>query len=277
MIDAGEFEAARPNLVAIGFRLLGSVHDAEDAVQTAWLRADGAVDVRNPGAWLTTVVTRICLDQLRARARRGELPLLAEDVPADALTADERYLQREQISRALLLVLDVLTPDQRVAYVLHEAFGLPFREIATVLGCTVDAAKQHASRARRRVAAATPPDTGEADRAVVDAFLTAASGGDVAAMVALMADDCVRSADPSLVPPGVPTTVRGARAVATETARFVDRIRAAVEVVVGGRTVRVIAPGGHPLARLEVRVEDGVVHRIVIARLQLETMVDLGF
>ena len=276
MIEADEFEAARPHLVAIAFRLLGSVHDAEDAVQTAWLRADGAVDVRNPEAWLTTVVTRICLDHLRARARRGEVPLRAEDVPAEAVAADERYLQRERVSRALLLVLDVLTPDQRVAYVLHEAFGLPFREIATVLGGTVDAAKQHASRARRRVSAATPPATGPADRAVVDAFLAAASGGDLAAMVALMAEDCERTVDPSLVPTTVPTTVRGARTVATETARFVDRIRAAVEVVAGRRTVRVIAPGGHPLARLDVHVEDGLVRRIVIARLDEETLVDLG-
>jgi RNA polymerase sigma-70 factor (ECF subfamily) len=264
-----DFVANRPQLIAVAFRLLGSIHDAEDAVQTAWLKACTADsrDIRNVGAWLTTVTTRICLDQLRARGRRGEQPLDPDALPADVVLADENYLQREHISRALMVVLDYLTPPQRVAYVLHDVFGVPFDDVALTLHTSVDSAKKHASRARRRIEHAQPPDAADdAARSVADAFLAAAAGGDFDRMLALMTIDCVRVVDPALVPPGTPAVVTGARAIAQETRYFADRIRASVPMVVDGKPIYVIAPGGRLFATLEIGIEGGRVSRIHIAR-----------
>ncbi|WP_067888249.1 sigma-70 family RNA polymerase sigma factor [Nocardia vaccinii] len=269
MVSDVEFEAARPQLTAVAFRLLGSVHDAEDAVQTTWIKAStgDATDVRNPAAWLTTVLTHVCLDQLRTRHRRREEPLLADMIPAEALAADESFLQRENISRALMVVLDHLTPPQRVAYVLHDLFDFPFREVARTLATSSDNAKKHASRARRRIERADPePATPTEASAVVEAFLDAAAGGDIDRMLALMTEDCVRAADPALVPPGAPPVVAGARAVAEETTLFADRIRAAVPMVIAGRATRVIAPGGHLLAFVDVTTRNGRVSRIDVVR-----------
>lgn len=269
MISTLVFEAARPQLTAVAFRLLGSIHDAEDAVQSTWIKASTAdpQDLRNPVAWLTTVASRVCLDVLRVRRNRGEEPLLADMLPADVISADECYLQRESISRALMVLLDRLTPDQRVAYVLHDLFDVPFREVAETLGTSPDNAKQHASRARRRIER-TEPAQGETavNGAVVEAFLAAAGGGDIDRMVALMADDCVRVVDPVLVPPGTPTSVTGAHIVAEETRLFSDRIRASAPMLVDNRPVRVIAPGGHLLAFIAVTVRQRRVARIDISR-----------
>ena len=278
MVPIAEFEAARPQLIAVAFRLLGSVHDAEDAVQTTWIKASTAeaVDVRNPAAWLTTVLTHVCLDQLRTRRRRGEEPLLADLIPAETLTADEQCLRRENISRALMVVLDRLTPPQRVAYVLHDLFDVPFREVAHTLGTSSDNAKKHASRARRRIEQADPAlVTTAEERAVVDAFLDAAAGGDIDRMLALMTDDCVRAADPALVPPGTPPVVSGARAVAEETRLFADRIRAAVPMTVAGRPAHVIAPGGHLLAVVAVTLRNRRVSRIDIVRPRPDTAISM--
>ncbi|KAB8162563.1 sigma-70 family RNA polymerase sigma factor [Streptomyces sp. 3MP-14] len=272
MVPLEEFEAARPQLTAIAFRLLGSVDDAEDAVQSTWIRAR-AVDadtLRNTAAWLTTVLTRVCLDQLRARQRRREEPLFADLIPDEALAADEQYLRRENISRALMVILARLTPSQRVAYVLHDLFDVPFLEVAGHLGTSRDSAKKHASRARERIAhraptSASPPAT-SVDSAVVDAFLAAAAGGDIGRVLALLADDCVRVVDETLVPPGTPTVVSGASAVAEETGRFADRIRASAPMRLAGERVHVVAPGGHPLAVVAVTTWDGRVARIDIAR-----------
>lgn len=270
MLPEADFDAARPQLTAVAFRLLGSIHDAEDAVQTTWLRATAADsgEVRNSAAWLTTVLTRVCLDHLRARARRPEEPLSADLVAADELAADEQYLRRESVSRALLVVLDRLTPTQRVAYVLHDLFDLPFRQIAETLNTTAENAKKQASRARRRIAA--PSTTAErdagADPAVVAAFLDAAGGGDLDRMIALMVEDCVRVADADLVPPGTAPTVTGARAIAEETVLFADRIRAAAPLLVDGRPAHVIAPGGHLLALIHVETRASLVSRVTISR-----------
>jgi len=264
-----DFVANRPQLIAVAFRLLGSIQDAEDAVQTAWLKASAVDprDIRNVGAWLTTVTTRICLDQLRARGRRGEQPLDADMLPADVVLADENYLQREHISRALMVVLDRLTPAQRVAYVLHDLFDVPFNEVALTLHTSVDSAKKHASRARRRIENTRPPDVAsDVARSVADAFLAAAAGADFDRMVALMTTDCVRVVDPALVPPGTAAMVAGARAIAEETTLFADRIRASVPMVVDGKPVYVIAPGGHLFATLEIGIEARRVSRIEIAR-----------
>jgi RNA polymerase sigma factor (sigma-70 family) len=146
-----EFEVARPRLRSLAHRILGSLEDADDAVQTAWLRAQAAeqTGIGNPAGWFTTVTARLCLDQLRSRERRGELPLLADAIPGDQLAADEEYLRREDVSRALLVLLSRLTAIQRVAYVLHDLFRVPFAEVAVVLDTTPTNAKKLASRARR--------------------------------------------------------------------------------------------------------------------------------
>ncbi|MBT3160924.1 sigma-70 family RNA polymerase sigma factor [Streptomyces sp. ZG43] len=268
MVAVADFEAARPQLTAMAFRFLGSIHDAEDAVQSAWIKASTAAvdDLRNPAAWLTTVLTRVCLDQLRMRQRRREEPLLTERLPAEALAADERYLNRENISRALMVVLDLLTPAQRVAYVLHDLFDVPFREVAETLGTSPDSAKKHASRARKRIEQAEPASTASIDNAVVEAFLSAAAGGDINRMVALMTDDCMRVVDPALVPPGTPPVVTGAHAVAEETTLFASRIRASTPILVDRRPVHVIAPGGHPLAVIDITTRNQRVARININR-----------
>lgn len=275
MVSDVEFEAARPRLTAVAFRLLGSVHDAEDAVQTTWIRAStgDATEVRNPAAWLTTVLTHVCLDQLRTRHRRREEPLLADMLPAEALAADEDYLRRENVSRALMVILARLTPPQRVAYVLHDLFDIPFQEVARTLATSADNAKKHASRARRRIEGADPALAATVEKnAVVDAFLDAAAGGDIDRMLALMTEDCVRTADPALVPPGTPAVVTGARAVAEETRLFADRIRAATAMLVAGRSTHVIAPGGHLLAVVDVITRDGRVSRIEIGRARPHTV-----
>jgi RNA polymerase sigma-70 factor (ECF subfamily) len=268
VISVADFEAARPQLTAVAFRLLGSVHDAEDAVQSTWIRASTADsgDIRNPTAWLTTILTRVCLDQLRTRRRHREEPLLADMIPADELAADEQYIQREQVSRALMVVLGSLTSAQRVAYVLHDLFGVPFAEVAQTLNTGEVNAKKHASRARRRIEEAQPAPDVAADDTVVDAFLTAAAGGDIDRMLSLMTDDCERIVDPTLAPSGTPAVVTGARAVAEETTLFVDRIRALTRMTVGGRHAHVVAPGGHVLALLDIETRSGLVGRIRISR-----------
>lgn len=265
------FEAERHHLTAIAFRLLGSLHDAEDAVQDTWIKAATAdtTGIRNPAAWHTTILTRSCVDRLRTRGRRGEC--LTETPPAEAdseIAADEHYLRREHISRALMVVLDQLTPPQRVAYVLHDVFDIPFDQVAKILSVSVVAAKKHASRGRQRI---DPPSTDRApvsaaDDAVVDAFLSAAAGGDLERMLSLMAPDCVRRADPSLIPDGAAAVVSGAGAVAEETRLFADRIRSSAPIVVDGRHAYAIAPGGHLIAIIDVTTKDRLVTRIDITR-----------
>lgn len=264
-----DFEAQRAQLTALAFRLLGSIHDAEDAVQIAWIKAATAStdQLRNPAAWLTTLVTRVCLDQLRTRRRRHEEPLLADAIPAEVLAADEQYLRRESVSRALMIVLAQLTPPQRVAYVLHDLFDIPFREVAETLGTHPDNAKKHASRARKRIQQTDPAPAARVDSALVDAFLAAAAGGDIDRMLALMTEDCVRTADPALLPAGVRSVVAGAAAVAKETALFIDRIRASTLMIVGGQFAYVVAPGGHRLAVIDFTTRAGRVATIGISRI----------
>ncbi|MET9093699.1 sigma-70 family RNA polymerase sigma factor [Streptomyces cyaneofuscatus] len=274
-VTVEEFEAARPRLLSAAHRMLGSAQDAQDAVQTAWLRAATAPaspPVDNPSAWLTTVTARVCLDELRARRRRNEAPLFADAVPAVELAADEAFLRTEDVSRALMVLLSRLTPPQRVAYVLHDLFSLPFDRVAEVLGGTVAGARQHASRARRRLGPAqeTPGRTGAPDGPdgpdpqIVGAFLTAARTGDTRRMLQLLAPDCVRDADAALLPPGGRTTVTGAAGIAAETAHFRDRIAAVCTLGAAGRPLYVIAPGGHPLATLEIGTAGGRVTRITL-------------
>lgn len=269
MVTVAEFEAVRPRLVATAFRLLGSIHDAEDAVQSTWIKASvtDTNTLRNPAAWLTTVLTRVCLDQLRMVRRRCEEPVLADLLPAESVAADERYLKREDISRALMVVLNALTPDQRVAFVLHDLFDVPFSDIAEVLGTSGDNAKKHASRARIRIRQTEiRPSETTVDSVVVDAFISASAGGDIRRMLDLMTEDCVRVADTTLIPRGTPAVVTGSRPVAEETTLFADRIRASTPMLVNGHPAYVIAPGGHHLAVINITTREGRVAQIEITR-----------
>ncbi|OBK54911.1 RNA polymerase subunit sigma [Mycobacterium gordonae] len=261
---AQRFEADRGRLKSVAFQLLGSLSDAEDAVQAAWLKASRSeyAAVANLTAWLTTITAREALDQLRARKRRAEQPLTDADADAAvgerfvAAAADEEVLMAESVSRALLVVLDRLPPAQRVAFVLHDVFAVPFETIADLLDRSPAAAKKLASRARGRLhpaPSAPAPRTAE-HLEVVRAFLAASRGGDIDTLVKLLAPDVVRTVDPALVPADVPVEMRGARAVAEETRRFTDRARAAAVVLIDGRPGIAIAPAGRLQALLRIAV-----------------------
>lgn len=205
-MDLNDFEAARPRLIAVATRMLGSAADAEDAVQEAWLRADradGDGTVDNPTAWLTTVVSRICLDRLRSRRDTDTL----DDVdPADPTPApDEQVQLAESVGAAMGAVLDDLAPAERVAFVLHDVFAVPFDDVAAIVGKSPAATRQLASRARRRVAGTPRPDAARTD--AVRAFLAASRDGDFTALVDLLDPDAVfrtRTDDASSVLVGAP-------------------------------------------------------------------------
>lgn len=269
-----EFETARPRLLSLAHRMLGSIDDAEDAVQSTWLRAhtadNGQVD--NPAGWFTTVTARLCLDHLRSRQRRGELPLVADAIPGDQLAADEEFLRREDVSRALLVLLDRLTATQRVAYVLHDLFAVPFGDVAVVLDTTSANAKKLASRARRRLERVETASTDAARESghwqIVDAFLAAAREGRIDTLIALLAPDVVRSADPAVLPEGGRIDVVGSRAVAEETRFFTERIHVSIPMLVNDTVAAVIAPGGHPLAAITFRFKDNKIAGVQIAPLK---------
>ncbi|HET6165414.1 MAG TPA: sigma-70 family RNA polymerase sigma factor [Marmoricola sp.] len=237
---AEEFEARRSRLRAVAYRMLGSFSEAEDAVQEAWLRLSraDAGDVDNLTAWLTTVVSRICLDQLRARTTRREDPLEAR-LP-DAAVRDEGQPDPEQeafladsIGVAMLVVLDELSPAERLAFVLHDLFVLPFADIAPIVERSVDATKMLASRARRRVQAARAvPDPDLArQRMAVDAFQAAARDGDFEALLRVLDPDVVLRNDAAA---GVLRVVRGAAAVASGAVTFQQLAAVARPVLVNG-------------------------------------------
>src|SRR5437588_7011022 len=219
---AERFEAHRPHLRAVAYRMLGSLAEAEDAVQEVWLRLSrsGTEDVENLGGWMTTIVARVCLNVLRSRQVRREESLDAH-VPdpvisrADGVDPEHEALLAESVGLALLVVLETLAPAERLAFVLHDMFAVPFDEIAPMVGRSPTAARQLASRARRRVRGnSTVPNanlTGQ--RKVVEAFLAAARKGDFDALLAVLDPDVVHRADRVTAPPGG-SERRGARAVA---------------------------------------------------------------
>ncbi|WP_371518374.1 sigma-70 family RNA polymerase sigma factor [Kitasatospora sp. NBC_01300] len=270
---AARFEAERGRLRAVAQRMLGSTGEAEEAVQEAWLRLDraGPDEVDNLPGWLTTVVSRICLDVLRARAVRREEPAgdaLPDGLPDPAAAAgaegadpEREALLVDSVGRALLVVLDRLGPAERVAFVLHDGFAVPFEQIAPIVGRTPVAAKKLASRARQRVrgAAALPPERLAGHRRVVEAFLSAARGGDLAVLLAVLAPDVVRRADPAALPAGRSPVARGAETVARETTVFGRRARFGAVALVDGVPGIVIAPGGRLRLVLRVAVADGLV------------------
>jgi RNA polymerase sigma-70 factor (ECF subfamily) len=257
----------------VAFHLLGSVADAEDAVQSAWLKASHADHdmIENLTGWFTTITAREAVDQLRARKRRAEQPLAGLDQRAPAAVAtpagaDEDALLTDSVSQALLVVLDRLSPAQRVAFVLHDVFALPFDRIGELLSRSPEAAKKLASRARRRLHAggsAGPARTTEHLK-IVEAFLDASRGGDIRMLLDLLAPDVVRRVDRELVPDDVPTELRGAKKVAEETRRFALRARAGVVVLVNGVPGIAIAPTGHVEALLQIGIDDGRIHTIDI-------------
>jgi RNA polymerase sigma-70 factor (ECF subfamily) len=254
---AGKFEAERGRLRGLAFRLLGSVAEADDAVQEAWLRLDRVNSVDNLAAWLTTVVSRVCLDVLRSRKARREEPFeVAPEPAAGADPAGEAELA-DSVGRALLVVLDALGPAERLAFVLHDLFAVPFDRIAPMLDRTPVAAKKLASRARQRVRGTSPlpPADLARHRRVVDAFLAAARGGDLGELLDVLAPDVVRHADAAALPAGAALEVRGARAVAEETQVFGKRARFAEAALLDGAVGVVVAPRGRLLLALAVTVE----------------------
>ncbi len=249
---AEQFEANRTHLRAVAYRMLGDLAEADDAVQESWLhlsRSDTS-GVKNLGGWLTTVVARVCLDMLRSRNSRHEEPLDAS-VPEpimsreDGIDPEDEALLADSVGLALLVVLDTLNPAERLAFVLHDLFAVPFDEIAPIVGRSPTAARQLASRARRRMrGAATVPDADlTRSREVVDAFLAASRGGDFDALLAVLDPDVVVRADRAAVSVGASREVRGAPAVAKQ---FSGRARGAQPALVNGAVGAVWAPGGRP-------------------------------
>ncbi|GJF31598.1 DNA-directed RNA polymerase sigma-70 factor [Kitasatospora sp. NE20-6] len=266
---AEDFEAHRGHLRAVAYRMLGSLGEADDAVQETWLRLSrsDAAAVDNLGGWLTTVVGRVCLDMLRSRRSRREDPAgehLPDPVvgPADgAADPEQQALLADSVGLALLVVLETLAPAERLAFVLHDMFAVPFEEIAPIVGRTPTASRQLASRARRRVRGSGPapePDPVRR-REVVDAFLAAARGGDFDALLAVLDPDVVLRADDGTAPGGL-RVVRGAAAVASQALRFRQAARSERRhVLVNGGPGLVTMVDGRPVSLLAFTVAGGRV------------------
>jgi RNA polymerase sigma-70 factor, ECF subfamily len=271
---AERFEAHRTRLRAVAYRMLGSLAEADDAVQEAWLRLSrsDAGGIENLGGWLTTVVARVCLNMLDARTSRREEPLEAY-VPdpivsrAEGMEPEEEALLADSVGLALLIVLKTLGPAERLAFVLHDMFDVPFDEIARIVGRSPAAARQLASRARRRVKGAAPaPDADLArQREVVDAFAAAARDGDFGALLAVLDPDVVLRADAGAVPTGASRVIRGAAAVAEQALAFGRRLGPfARPALVNGTAGIVAAPGGRPISVLGFTVRRGQIVEIDI-------------
>ena len=267
-----QFERHRPHLQAVAYRMLGSVSEADDAVQEAWLRLNrsGAADVVNLGGWLTTVVGRVCLDMLRARRSRHEEyvgswlpePIVSVDGESDP---EQEAMIADSVGLALLVVLETLTPAERLAFVLHDMFAVSFEEIAPIVGRSPAAARQLASRGRRRVrGAAAAPDVDLAhQREVVDAFLAASRNGDFDALLAVLDPDVVfrvdAGADSPLARPPVTGAEAVARTVLARGSRFAPHARPAV---VNGVAGLIIGPERRPIAVVAMTVARGRVATI---------------
>jgi RNA polymerase sigma-70 factor, ECF subfamily len=253
---ADRFEANRTHLRAVAYRMLGSVSEADDAVQEAWLRLSRSdrSDVENLRGWLTTVVARVCLDMLRSRSSRREEPL-GPHVPdpivssADGIDPEHEALLADSVGLALLVVLETLGPAERLAFVLHDMFAIPFDEIAPIVGRSPAAARQLASRVRRRVRGAAPaPDADLAEqRRVVDAFLAAARGGDFDALVALLDPEVTLRVDAGVLRPGASRELHGRAAVADQVRTFAALAAYARPVLVNGAAGFLVARQERPL------------------------------
>jgi RNA polymerase sigma factor (sigma-70 family) len=278
---ADDFQAHRTHLRGVAYRMLGSLSEADDAVQETWLRLSRAEtsDVHNIRAWLTTVVSRVCLDMLRARAARREESLdvhvpdpivtpddgSAGDLGSGLATGDpeQHALLADSIGLALLVVLDTLSPAERLAFVLHDIFAVPFEQVGAVLDRSAGAAKQLASRARRRLRDATPsavlpsaPADPVKHREVVAAFQSAAGEGDFAGLLAILDPDVVLRADAGDGdgPAGPSRLIRGPREVMAQAQRFAPLRRFAIPVLINGAPGFLVAPNGEPFALISVTV-----------------------
>jgi RNA polymerase sigma factor (sigma-70 family) len=266
---AAAFEEHRDHLRAVAYRLLGSISDADDAVQDTWLRLTGAgtSEVQNLGGWLTTVVARVSLNMLRSRRHRQEEPVGASWPGAAEIAAhagavgglgggggggqvsdpEDEAVLADSVGLALLVVLDTLTPAERLAFVLHDMFAMPFTEVAAVLGRSADATRQLASRARRRVRGAPSPDRAAdlaRQREVAAAFLAAARGGDFSALVAVLDSDVTLTADATAAPSGRPAQLHGAKTVARGAVMASGDAARSQLALVNGAVGIVSAPGG---------------------------------
>lgn len=265
---AARFEEERPQLRRIAYRMLGTLDDTDDAVQEAWLRLsrtdEDAID--NLGAWLTTVVGRVCLDMLRARRARRE-DLVGSWLPEPIVTLDESPTPEEEaliadgVGLALLAVLDTLAPPERLAFVLHDMFAMPFDEIAAIVGRSTAATRQLASRARRRVQGVKPTSDVDLDeqRRVVDAFLAAAREGDFDGLVTLLDPDVILRVDAGEGSPLTQGPVEGAEAVAGEARRWAAMAPLARRAIVNGAAGAVIGRPGHPFAVVGITVVNGCI------------------
>ena len=268
---AEQFEEKRGHLRGVAYRMLGSLAEADDAVQEAWLRLSrsGGSSVDNLGAWLTTVVARVCLDMLRSRKSRGEEPLGAH-VPEpivsreDGIDPEHEALLADSVGLALLVVLETLAPAERVAFVLHDMFDLPFDEIAPIVGRSPAAARQLASRARRRVqGSATLPDADlPRQREVVEAFLGALRAGDFDALVAVLDPDVVIRADRTAAPADGSREVRGARTWAKGALAYSRFAHFARPALVNGAVGVVVAPRGRLFRVLHFTLTRGKIVQI---------------
>ena len=268
---ADRFEAHRDHLRAVAYRMLGSLAEAEDAVQDAWVRVSraGADDVENLGGWLTTIVARVCLNMLRARGVRREEPWEGR-LPDPVVTVDrpgqpeEEAVLADSVGLALQVVLDTLAPAERLAFVLHDMFDLPFEEIGPMVGRSADATRQLASRARRRVRGAGPggePDPAR-QRVVVDAFFAAARGGDLDALVGVLHPDVVLRVDAGPSRPAAARVVHGAVAVARQARLGASAPSDLVPALVNGTAGAIVVRGGRPSAVMAFTVADGQIREI---------------
>lgn len=264
---AGRFEALRPRLQSVAYSILGSVSDAEDAVQECWLRLDrsDASRVADLQGWLTTVVGRICLDMLRRRRNKRESQF-GEWLPEPIVESEHSHPEHEvlvadSIGLALLVVLETLTPAERLAFVLHDVFGVPFDEIASVVDRTPEAARQLAARARRRVRAAPKPDPDLArQREVVDAFLAATRAGDMRGLLEVLDPDVVFRADVGVAVAGPTFPVVGAPAVVERVLQTAPRFAPhATPAIVNGQAGAVFAPDGRPVGVIGFTVVNGLI------------------
>ncbi len=267
---AGRFEENRSRLRQVAYRMLGSPSEADDAVQEAWLRLSrsNTSEIENLGGWLTTVVGRVCLDMLRSRRSRREEALAVREAEAivgrgHGADPEHQALLADSVGLALLVVLDTLTPAERLAFVLHDLFAVPFDEIAPIVGRSSTATRQLASRARRRVQGAAPTAETNASRqrVVVDAFLAASRGGDFGALLALLDPEVVLRSDRVAAGMGSPAEVRGAAAVSEV---FAGRARVAKLALIDGAPGAVWAPAGVPKVVFGFTISDGKIVGIEI-------------
>ena len=273
---AGHFERHRSHLRAVAYRMLGSLAEADDAVQDTWVRLSrsGAADVENLGGWLTTIVARVCLNMLRSRNLRREEPLtvrLPDPVVSSeaAFQPEEQALLADSVGLALLVVLDSLTPDERLAFVLHDMFELPFKQIAPVVGRTPAAAKQLASRARRRVKGAEIPADPDVvrQREVVDAFFAAARRGDFEALVAVLHPDVVLRVDGGVENSEASMLIRGSTGVARLAAKGLRKLLGGsttgmCRVLVNGSAGVVVTRDTAPIIVMSFTVAEGRIVQI---------------